>query len=135
MTFARSTAGAAWTSTLLLVLVALPFPARGDPANTLPELWRVLGACARMSDVPAAASGSEVTVLFSVRRDGSLIGRPQITHARLLGDATVQRIFLGRALAAVARCLPLGITDGLGGAIAGRPLRLRLTSSPAGRAI
>ncbi|MGH1573438.1 hypothetical protein ACRAWG_25695 [Methylobacterium sp. P31] len=73
-------------------------------------------------------------MLFSLKRDGSLQGQPQITHSYLLGDMEAQRTFIAGALAAVARCLPLAVTDGLGGAIAGRPLRLRLISRPPERA-
>lgn len=67
-------------------------------------------------------------MLFSLKRDGSLQGQPQITHSYLRRDTATQRAFVAGALAAVASCMPVAITDGLGGAIAGRPLRLRLTS-------
>ncbi|MGU3539469.1 hypothetical protein [Methylobacterium sp. A54F] len=99
-----------------------------EPAATLTELWRRLGACTRVSRVPVDALGSEVTVLFSIRRDGSLQGEPRITYSRLYGDEAAQRGFIGNALADLARCFPISITDGLGGAVAGRPFRLRLTS-------
>jgi len=122
--------GAARTSGLLLVLAVVPAPVRAEPANTLSEPWRALGACARITGAPAAAAGSEVTVLFSLKRDGSLQGQPRITHSHLVGDAVTQRAFIAGALTAVARCLPVTMTDGPGGAIAGRPLRLQLTSRP-----
>lgn len=131
---ARTMTAWARMSGLLLVLALTSTPAEAEPANTLSELWRALGACTVVRDAPAAAAGSEVTVLFSLKRDGSLLGKPQITHSRLLGDAAAQQAFMAGALTAVARCLPLPVTDGLGGAIAGRPFRLRLVGPPSGRA-
>ena len=103
-------------------------PVAAAPADSLATLWQTLGGCAKIGGVPAPALGSEVTVLFSLKRDGSLLGQPRITHSRLLGDRADQQAFMAAALGAVAKCLPIPITDGLGGAIAGRPLRLRLTS-------
>lgn len=114
------------------LLIAMP-PAQAAPANSLAQLWKTLGGCIRLNDVPTAAAGSEVTVLFSLKRDGSLLGRPRITHSRLLGGAGDQQDFIAGALAAVSRCLPAEITDGLGGAIAGRPLSFRITSQRLGR--
>lgn len=120
---------------LALCVAAHSFPAHAAPADNLAALWRALGACAKLDGVPPGALGSEVTVLFSLKRDGSLLGQPRITHSRLLGDPADQRAFMAAALTAVAKCLPIPVTDGLGGAIAGRPLRLRLTSHKPERAI
>ena len=110
---------------LALPLLLLAAGARAEPTSTLDGMWQLLGACSQSVRGPA---GSEVTVLFSIKRDGSLQGQPRITHSKLVGDDAVQREFLAGALSGVARCFPLAITDGLGGAVAGRPLRLRVMS-------
>jgi hypothetical protein len=97
------------------------------PANTLHDLGERLDAClhgARSRD--NLANGSEVTVLFALKRDGSLLGRPRITHSNLTGDPSDQRLFVGAVVSAIDGCLPLDITPGLGGAIAGRPIALRV---------
>lgn len=101
---------------------------RFRPAASLAELWQVLSACAQVKGVPAGAVGSEVTVLFSLKRDGSLLGQPRITHSRLTGALDEQRAFVSAALSRIASCLPVPLTPGLGGAIAGRPFRLRIMS-------
>ena len=79
---------------------------------------------------PPGVAGSEITIVFSLKRDGSLLGRPRISHAKLLGDPDAQRSFSAGDLAAFGKCLPLGVTDGLGGAIAGRPLSAGIVSRP-----
>jgi hypothetical protein len=104
------------------------------PADSLAALWDELGRCVGKAELPSTAAGSEVTVLFTLTRTGSLQGRPRITHSRLVGSEGGQRAFVGAALAAVSRCLPLDITEGLGGAIAGRPFRFRITSHKPERA-
>ena len=111
----------------LAILVANPAHAGSAPANTLSELWRSLVTCIR---VPNESVGSEVTIVFALKRDGSLLGRPRITHSHLVGDADAQQAFVAEAIAAIAKCLPMNVTDALGGAIAGRPLSVRIGRRP-----
>lgn len=113
---------------LALVLTLGAPAAHADPANTLHDLWQALSACARRAQVAPEVGGSEVTVLFTLRRDGSLQGKPRITYSRLIGSNVDQQAFVAASLSAMASCFPLPITEGLGGAIAGRPIRFRLVS-------
>jgi hypothetical protein len=113
---------------IALSLLLFSAGARAEPTSTLDGMWQLLSACAQSVRGPAGSAGSEVTVLFSIKRDGSLQGQPRITHSKLVGDDAAQREFLAGALSGVARCFPLAITDGLGGAVAGRLLRLRVMS-------
>lgn len=108
------------------VLCIMGSTAHAAPVNSLRELWATLGACAQQAKVAPEAAGSEVTVLITLKRDGSLQGKPRITYSRLVGSD--QQAFVAASLAAIASCFPLPMTDGLGGAIAGRPLRFRLVS-------
>ena len=120
------------SSAAIILLVASCSAVQAEPAGTLRSMWAGIGACTGKAKLPTEAVGSEVTVLFAMKRDGSLQGRPRITHSRLLGDEGSQRAFVAEALGAMARCFPLPITDGLGGAIAGRPFRYRITSGTRG---
>jgi hypothetical protein len=114
--------------------VALPLLLLGSsetksaPANTLRELYTAIGECVKSAR--AGLPGSELTILFSLKRDGSLLGKPRISHAKLLGDSSAQRAFVESVLAAFDKCLPLSITEGLGGAVAGRPMSFRVVSQP-----
>jgi hypothetical protein len=102
--------------------VLLPSSADSAPANTLSELFTELNDCL---EGVTLAPGSQLTVIFALRRDGKLLGKPRITFARLQGDAEVRRELAASIAAAFGKCLPLSITDSLGGAIAGRPLTVR----------
>lgn len=112
---------------ILAALALAAGPAAAAPANTLRELWPALTRCWQP---PPGTVGSEITVAFALRRDGTLLGKPRITYSRLTGDAEAQRAFVAAALIALARCTPVAITDGLGGAIAGRQLSIRFQSRP-----
>ena len=54
-------------------------------------------------------------------------GRLPCASLELTQDVPIERAADARAIAqALDACLPIAITDGLGGAIAGRPIALRL---------
>lgn len=95
--------------------------AQAAPANTLKELFGQLGACfSREAVAQQGWRGAEMSLRFSLRRDGSLIGKPHITYSKLPKDETDKRQVMESIAIAMDRCLPVKITDGLGGAIAGR---------------
>jgi hypothetical protein len=119
-----------WRATALWIICAIPFAhaAEAAPANTLRELFPLLTRCWR---APAGSEGSTVTVGITLKRDGTIFGQPSITYSKLTGDADAQKRFVASALAALAACTPVAITDGLGGAIAGRRIFIRFQSAPA----
>jgi hypothetical protein len=102
-----------WLSLLLATA------ARAEPANTIQQLGHKLGAClARLQLHP----GSEATVRLMLKRDGSIQGTPRITYWKLSADPAARQSDAKELADALHRCLPVEITDGLGGAIAGRLL-------------
>jgi hypothetical protein len=106
------------------VAIAVPaLPAAAAPANTLRELSAELDACALQQGIDANA---ELTIVFMLNRRGEVIGKPRISHSRLPDDPAARGRIVANVARAIDQCLPLPITDGLGGAIAGRPLAIRL---------
>jgi hypothetical protein len=112
----------------LIFVVAMPAanPAAAAPANTIRELIDGFRSCFRL---PEGEPGSELTLVFSLRRDGSLIGRPHVSYAKLPRDADEKNRFVENVANALLACTPAPITPELGGAIAGRPLSLRFVIS------
>ena len=114
---------------MLFALIAAPAdaqsadPLQAQPANTLRQLWEKIGAC--FADT-TLSSGSEVTVVFSLKRDGSLNGKPKISYTKLPADEGLRKGDTAAIAHALDACLPIPITDELGGAIAGRPIALRI---------
>jgi hypothetical protein len=116
-----------WRAALLCILCPIPgaHAAEAAPANTLRELYPMLTRCWR---VPPGSEGSTITVGITLKRDGTMFGQPTITYSKLAGAADAQKRFVASALAALAACTPVSITDGLGGAIAGRRIFIRFES-------
>lgn len=100
-----------------------PLPAQAAPVDTLREMAARLGACLRST---ADVEGSQVTIVFALKRDGALLGKPRISYSRLPGDADEQRRFVAGVARALEKCLPLDLTPAFGGAVAGRPLAIRI---------
>ena len=115
-----------WAAALAIAAALCPLLARADdvqPANTLMDMRRVVGACLAHTPI---ASGSRVTIMFMVKRDGSIFGRPRISFAHLEGDEDARRRFLVDAERAVDSCMPVTVTTALGEAIAGRMFTITL---------
>ena len=116
---------------LLAATVALAQEAA--PADTLMDMRRQFGAC--LSERAIGPAGSRVTIVFMLKRDGSIFGKPRITYSHLEGDEEARRRFLDEAERAVNSCLPLKLTPALGGAIAGRMFSITLGRPKPARAI
>ena len=94
------------------------------PANTLMELRRQFGGC--LARKPLGPPGSQVTITFTMKRDGSVFGKPRVTFSHLEGDPQARQRFVDGAERAIDACLPLRVTPALGGAIAGRQFFITL---------
>jgi hypothetical protein len=70
--------------------------------------------------------GSRLTIMLTMKRNGSIFGRPRITFSHLEGDQEARQAFIDDVERAVEACLPFRITPALGGAIAGRPFVISL---------
>lgn len=116
---------------MLWLLLVEPCAAQAPGAAPLARYSEVgPAACWRP---PKDSAGMEITLIFSFKRDGTLLGEPRIGFSKLLGDQDLQKRFVASALTALARCAPLKFSPGLAGAIAGRPFSMRFkTDASAG---
>lgn len=96
------------------------------PADTLRELYAVLRKCVHVS---IESSGSEISVAFRLKRDGSIIGSPWVTYLNATGDEAARKLFVDSVMTTLRECGPVPITDGLGGAIAGRAMVISILNS------
>lgn len=94
---------------------------RDAEMNTLADIQAKLRTCQSLPPLHEAWPGMRITLRFSFDRAGRLIGEPMVAHVSqgvptLMRDRYLRSIGLG-----LGRCLPLRLSPGLGGAIAGRP--------------
>ena len=117
---------------VLLLAAALALAQCGafaeTPAGSINSMFDELNRCLVSVRL---APGTDVTVQFSLNRRGGLIGKPRITHAHWEGDDRDRRAAAVSIADGFDRCLPVAISDSLGGAIAGRLIAYRMRGRPA----
>jgi hypothetical protein len=87
--------------------------------NTIREMFARLESCWRAPPVAPNEPGMQLTVVFSFKRNGELMGPPRITFVSNYATAEQKTVFSTAVTEALQRCTPMPLTDGLGHAIAG----------------
>jgi hypothetical protein len=93
--------------------------------DSIGDLFAALRACWSPPPADAAREGMQMSVRFSFRRSGEMIGPPRMTYATAGVAADVRDTYLKAINASLDACLPLKFTGGLGGSLAGRPIAIR----------
>jgi hypothetical protein len=93
--------------------------------NTIGDLFAALRSCWKPPPADSARQGMQMSVRFSFKRSGEMIGAPRITYATEGVSADTRAAYLKAINASLDACEPLKFTGGLGGAIAGRPIAIR----------
>ena len=93
--------------------------------NTIGDLFAALRSCWTPPRADSARAGMQMSVRFSFKRTGEIIGTPRITFATAGTPADVRATYLKAINASLSACMPLKFTGGLGGALAGRPIAIR----------
>jgi hypothetical protein len=101
----------------LLAIFLGPPAATAAPLENVSEIGPALLRCWRP---PAAPDGSAVTLRFSFRRDGSLIGAPRVTYVGVDGGAKARREFADSAVHAIEECSPLELSPRFAATIGGK---------------
>ena len=117
-----------------LQLTIQTVPAREDEAkyvkpdhdlDTIGDLFAALRSCWSPPPADLAREGMQMSVRFSFKKSGEMIGPPRMTFSTVGTPADVRETYLKAINASLDGCLPLKFTNGLGGALAGRPIAIR----------
>ena len=92
-------------------------------------MFAALRACWVPPPKDEARHGMEYTVRFAFKRDGEIVAPPRVTYASHDAPADVRGIYRDAVNAALKRCTPLHFSDGMGGAVAGRPIAIRFVDN------
>lgn len=103
----------------------------GHDLNTIGDLFAALRSCWSPPPVDVAREGMQMSVRFSFKRSGEMIAAPRVTFATAGVSADMRATYLKAINASLDACLPLKFTDGLGGALAGRPIAIRYVDNRA----
>lgn len=117
-----------------LQLTVLSKPGQKDAANyikpdrgmnTIDDLFTALRACWTPPSPSEASEGTEMSVRFSLKRDGRLIGPPRMTYVTGGVSAHTRDIYFSSISASLDGCVPFALTKGFSNAIVGQPIMIR----------
>ena len=100
--------------------IALAGP-QGSGVATFGELREALTHCFA---APSGTRGSTVTVRFSLRRDGTVFGKPRVTFVKLSRRADEGAAFEKAVAASLDACTPVRLDPRFAAVIAGQPLTI-----------
>jgi hypothetical protein len=93
--------------------------------DNIGDLFAALRSCWTPPQAEAAKEGMQMTVRFSFKRSGDMIGPPRVTYATAGAPAGVRDSYLKAINDSLGACVPLKFSGSLGGALAGRPIAIR----------
>jgi hypothetical protein len=99
--------------------------------ETLGELFDALRACWTPPLPAVARADMQMSVRFSFKRNGEIIGTPRVTFTSPEAPSETRETYRKAILSALLHCAPLRFSPGLGGAVAGRPINIRFVDNRA----
>jgi hypothetical protein len=93
--------------------------------DTIGDLFAALRSCWSPPPADDAREGMQMSVRFSFKRSGEVIGPPRVTYATSGVTQNTRETYRQAIISSLDTCLPLRFTRGLGGALAGRPIAIR----------
>ena len=110
-----------WFAAALLWLAsAVHAQAQPQQLDTIKDVFARLNSC--WQPPPASrANPMDITVIVSFNREGAILGQPRITYESGNAGDNDRIAYRIAVMETLQRCAPLPFTEGLGGAVAGRP--------------
>jgi hypothetical protein len=112
-----------------LVWLASAMHAQAQPQqlDTIKDVFTKLYSC--WQPPPASrANPMDITVIVSFNRTGAILGQPRITYESANASDSDRIAYRIAVMETLQRCAPLPFSEGLGGAVAGRPLAVTFRS-------
>ena len=116
-----------FAAALLLVCstVAPAQPAQPAQVNTIREIYERLRTCWKPPPPSRAHSDIDITAIVSFNRAGEILGHPRITYESEQADDNDRVMYRIAVMEALQRCTPMPFTEGMAGAVAGRPFAIQ----------
>ena len=120
MTSPRCKPSVWFAAALVWLASAVHASAQPQQLDTIKDVYAKLYSCWQ----PPAASRAnpmDITVIVSFNREGAILGQPKITYESANAGDNDRIAYRIAVMETLQRCAPLPFTEGLGGAVAGRP--------------
>jgi hypothetical protein len=105
-----------------------PTAALAEPpaqVDTIRDMLARLSACWKPPAPSRAKPGIDITVMVSFNRAGEILGHPRITYQSEQADDNDRLMYRIAVMETLQRCTPMPFTEGMAGAIAGQPIKVR----------
>jgi hypothetical protein len=101
--------------------------AQAEPAqvNTIRDVFAKLRTCWKPPPASRANPDIDITVIVSFNRNGDILGRPKITYESAQATDNDRLMYRVAVMEALQRCTPMPFTEGMAGAVAGRPFAVQ----------
>jgi hypothetical protein len=110
-----------WLAAALLLPSAVASAQTGDRVDNIHQVFERLGACWKPPPASRANPEIDITVVVSFMRDGNINGQPKITYESEQATDNDRLAYRIAVMEALQRCTPMPFTEGMAGAVAGRP--------------
>jgi hypothetical protein len=110
-----------WLAAALLSPSAIAPAQAGDRIDNIHQVFEWMGACWKPPPASRANPEIDITVVVSFMRDGNINGRPKITYESEQATDNDRLEYRIAVMEALQRCTPMPFTEGMAGAVAGRP--------------
>ena len=114
-----------FAAALLLCLFASTAWAEPEQVNTIREVFARLKTCWKPPRASDANPEIDITVIVSFTRDGNILGHPKITYESEQATDNDRMMFRIAVMETLQRCTPMPFTEGMAGAVAGRPFAIK----------
>ena len=109
---------------VLILLSSACAQAEPGQVNTIREAFARFLTC--WKPPPASqANPIDITVIVSFNRAGEILGHPKITYESEQATDNDRVLYRIAVMEALQRCTPMPFTEGMAGAVAGRPFAIQ----------
>jgi hypothetical protein len=114
-----------WSAATLLTLLWVAPVQAAERLDTIKDVFARLRTCWKPPPASRANPGIDITVIVSFDRDGNIFGHPRITHESEGATDNDRLMYRIAVMETLQRCVPLPFTEGMAGAVAGRPFAVQ----------
>jgi hypothetical protein len=121
---ARPRSTLVWFAAALLLLSTCA-QAQPEQVNTIRDVFAKLKTCWKPPPASLANPGIDITVIVSFNRKGDILGHPRITYESEQATDNDRLMYRIAVMEALQRCTPMPFSEGMAGAVAGRPFAVQ----------
>ena len=109
----------------LSALTVVAAQAETVQVNSIHDVIARLRTCWKPPPAGRAHPGIDITVIVSFNRNGDILGHPRITYESEQATDDDRLMYRVAVMEALQRCTPMPFTEGMAGAVAGRPFHVQ----------